>query len=183
MLQQAAAEPVGAQVFAYYVRDPQRYGVVEFDKTGAVISIEEKPSRPKSHYVIVGLYFFDSQVCDIAGRITPSARGELEITSVIQAYLDQDRLRVGRLSRGIAWLDTGTPESMLQAADFVQTIESRQGQKIACPEEVALHMGFVEPAAVEQSFADHQSDYAEYVRRVVREQLVEGPLAEVSSEC
>jgi len=171
MLQRAAARPSGATIFAYYVRDPQRYGVVEFDRQNNVLSIEEKPARPKSHYAIVGLYFFDEQVCDIAAGVKPSARGELEITSVIQAYLYENNLRVARFGRGVAWLDTGTPESMLQAADFVQTIESRQGQKIACPEEVALHMGLIEPDAIRRMFADDRSDYGEYVRHVAEERI------------
>jgi len=171
MLQEAAARTTGATIFAYYVRDPERYGVVEFDRQDNVLSIEEKPARPKSNYAIVGLYFFDKQVCDIAARVKPSGRRELEITSVIQAYLDQSNLRVSRFGRGVAWLDTGTPGSMLQAADFVQTIESRQGQKIACPEEVALHMGFTEPATILNMFADDRSEYAEYVRRVAEERI------------
>jgi glucose-1-phosphate thymidylyltransferase len=169
MLQRAAAEPSGSTVFAYYVRDPERYGVVEFDRQDNVLSIEEKPARPKSHYAIVGVYFFDSDVCDIAAEVKPSARGELEITSVIGAYLDRQNLRVMKMGRGIAWLDTGTAESMLQAADFVQTIESRQGQKIACPEEVALHMGFIDPATLSATLADDHSEYAGYVRRVIKE--------------
>jgi len=170
-LQKAARKPEGATVFAYYVRDPERYGVVEFDKNGRVLSIEEKPRRPKSHFAIVGLYFFDGDVCGIAERVQPSARGELEITSVMQVYLERGTLHADRLGRGVAWLDTGTPESMLQAADFVQTIESRQGQKIACPEEVALHMGFVEPDDVRRMFADDRSDYGEYVRHVADERI------------
>jgi len=173
MLQEAAARTTGATIFAYYVRDPERYGVVEFDRQDNVLSIEEKPARPKSNYAIVGLYFFDKQVCDIAARVKPSGRRELEITSVIQAYLDQSNLRVSRFGRGVAWLDTGTPGSMLQAADFVQTIESRQGQKIACPEEVALHMGFVDPQAIQKLFADDRSEYGQYVRRVAAEFLAE----------
>jgi len=173
MLQEAAARTTGATIFAYYVRDPERYGVVEFDRQDNVLSIEEKPARPKSNYAIVGLYFFDRQVCDIAARVKPSGRRELEITSVIQAYLDQSNLRVSRFGRGVAWLDTGTPGSMLQAADFVQTIESRQGQKIACPEEVALHMGFVDPQAIQKLFADDRSEYGQYVRRVAAEFLAE----------
>ena len=165
-LQKAVQQPNGATILAYYVHDPERYGVVEFDAEGNALSIEEKPAKPKSHYAVVGLYFFDEQIVDIASAVKPSARGELEITEVIRAYLEQGTLRVSRLGRGVAWLDTGTPDSMLQAANFVHTIESRQGRKIACPEEVALHMGFVEPEALRIEFADDRSEYARYVLRV-----------------
>jgi glucose-1-phosphate thymidylyltransferase len=167
MLQRAAARTEGATVFAYYVRDPQQYGVVEFDADGKAISIEEKPAKPKSDYAVVGLYFYDAQITEIAAEIKPSARGELEITDVNKVYLERGALRVEKFGRGTAWLDTGTPESMLQAASFVQTIESRQGLKIACPEEIALHMGFVDRKTMQARFARPKSLYERYVSELL----------------
>jgi len=143
-LRKAVSNETGATIFGYWVRDPERYGVIEFDKAGKVLSIEEKPKKTKSNYAAVGLYFYDSGVVDIASAIKPSARGELEITDLNNAYLNKSSLRVELLGRGIAWLDTGTPESMLQASNFVQTIQQRQGLMIACPEEIAFRLNLID---------------------------------------
>jgi len=143
MLTCAAQQSTGATVFGYQVKDPHRFGIVGFDSTGKVTSIEEKPEQPQSHFAVTGLYFYDNDVINIAKSVKPSDRGELEITSVNQAYLEQDKLRVERLGRGFAWLDTGTHESLLDAAHFVETIETRQGYKIACLEEIAYHQGWL----------------------------------------
>jgi glucose-1-phosphate thymidylyltransferase len=143
-LQKAINQTDGATIFGYWVKDPQRYGVIEFDDSGSVTSIEEKPKHPKSNYAAVGIYFYDSQITDIAKSVKPSARGELEITEVNNLYLKQQKLKVELLGRGTAWLDTGTTDSMLQAANFVQTVEQRQGLMIACPEEIAYNLGFID---------------------------------------
>ncbi len=163
-LQSAAALDTGAIIFGYYVKDPQRYGVVEFDANGIAIGLEEKPTVPKSNYAVTGLYFYDRQVVDIAKTIKPSPRGELEITDVNQIYLTQGQLKVEQLGRGFAWLDTGTPESLLQAAMFVETIEQRQGLKIACIEEIAYRMEFIDREQLHklaQSIA--KSNYGQYI--------------------
>ena len=168
-LQVAAGRDSGATVFAYRVRDPQRYGVVSFDGAGRAISIEEKPARPKSSYAVTGLYFYDNQVLDIAASLEPSARGELEITDVNRIYLQRGALRVELLGRGAAWLDTGTHESLLQAAHFIQTIEARQGLKICCPEEIAYRSGFINAAELERLAAPlAKSGYGDYLLEIVK---------------
>ena len=143
-LKRAAAEDSGATVFGYWVKDPERYGVVAFDEAGKPTSIEEKPKQPKSHWAVTGLYFYDARICDIAAKIQPSARGEYEITDVNRAYLDMGQLKVEKLGRGFAWLDTGTFDSLLQAGEFVRAVEERQGLKIACPEEIAYLQGWID---------------------------------------
>jgi glucose-1-phosphate thymidylyltransferase len=169
MLNRACGHHQGATVFAYPVKDPQRYGVVEFDSQGQVLSLEEKPVQPRSHYAITGLYFYDNQVIDIAGGLKPSARGELEITDVNRVYLNRGQLRVEVFSRGFAWLDTGTTESLIQAANYVETIESRQGLKIACIEEVAYRMGFITANQVKQLADRIPNDYGRYLNAVIQE--------------
>ena len=169
MLDRACGQDQGATVFAYPVKDPQRYGVVEFDSQKQVLSIEEKPVQPRSHYAVTGLYFYDNQVIDIAAGLKPSARGELEITDVNRVYLNRRQLRVEIFSRGFAWLDTGTTESLIQAANYVETIESRQGLKIACIEEVAYHMGFITADQVKQLADRIPNDYGRYLNAVIQE--------------
>jgi len=168
-LRQAAAQETGATVFGYWVNDPERYGVAEFDEQGRVLGIEEKPERPRSNYAVTGLYFYDAQVVDIAASLRPSARGELEITDVNKRYLQQGQLRVKRLGRGVAWLDTGIPTSLLQAANFIETIEHRQGLKIACPEEIAYNAGLIDAAQLSELARPLQkSGYGWYLLEVLR---------------
>lgn len=182
MLKHASSQMSGATVFAYPVKDPERYGVVEFDSMGHVLSIEEKPARPKSNYAVTGLYFYDNQVLDVAASLQPSSRGELEITDVNRVYLERRQLRVEVFSRGFAWLDTGTIESLIQAANYVETIESRQGLKIACIEEVAFRMGFITTSQVELLAQKLPNDYGRYLRELIRENSTlpgqGGPLAQ-----
>ncbi len=168
-LQAASELKTGAIVFGYQVNDPQRYGVMEFDAQGRVTSIEEKPSNPKSNFAVTGLYFYDNQVVDIAGQLQPSARGELEITDINKVYLNQAQLNVQALGRGVAWLDTGTHESLLQASAFVETIEQRQGLKIACIEEVAHRMGYITSDQVIYLSQDLQkNDYGQYLLKIIK---------------
>ena len=169
VLHNAAAREKGATVFAYPVRDPERFGVVEFDASGTALSLEEKPQQPKSHFAVPGLYFYDSEVVDIAGSLKPSARGELEITDLNRVYLDRGDLRVEKLGRGFAWLDTGTPESLLQASSFVQTIQERQGLKVACLEEIALSLGYLTPEQLLETGAGMKSDYGRYIVEMANE--------------
>ncbi len=170
LLAQAGARDTGATVFAYHVHDPERYGVVEFDAARRAISIEEKPKAPKSPYAVTGLYFYDAQVCDIAASIKPSARGELEITEVNAQYLRQGELNVEIMGRGYAWLDTGTHDSLLEAGQFIATIEKRQGLKVACPEEIAYRNGWIDAAQLEALAAPLlKNGYGQYLLQVLRE--------------
>jgi glucose-1-phosphate thymidylyltransferase len=171
ILRRAAAIESGAMIFGYWVRDPERYGVVEFDKSGKVLSIEEKPKRPKSKYAVPGLYFCDNDVVEIAAQLKPSARGELEIVGVINSYLAQEKLRVELLGRGFAWLDTGTHDSLLEAGTFVEMIEKRQGLKIACVEEVAYRMGYIGAGQL-ATLAEpmRKNGYGQYLLQVVEEE-------------
>jgi glucose-1-phosphate thymidylyltransferase len=172
LLRAAAARAQGATVFAYRVRDPERYGVVELDKGGKAVSLEEKPRQPRSPYAVTGLYFYDNRVLEIAAALEPSARGELEITDVNLSYLRQGRLHVDVLGRGTAWLDTGTHESLLQAAEFIAAVENRQGLKVACLEEIALRQGWRSADQVaEQARALGKTEYADYLLRLVESEL------------
>ena len=168
LLRDAAAREIGATVFAYQVRDPQRYGVVGFDERGTAISLEEKPAAPKSSYAVTGLYFYDNLVVDIASRLKPSARGELEITDTNRAYLERGLLHVEKLGRGTAWLDTGTHESLMQASSFIQAIEERQGLMIACIEEIAFRMGYIAAADLARLARGMESSaYGQYLLRLL----------------
>jgi glucose-1-phosphate thymidylyltransferase len=169
LLEESMKRTQGGTVFAYYVQDPERYGVVEFDKSGKAIDIEEKPKAPKSSYAVTGLYFYDSQVVDIAKSIKPSPRGELEITDVNKAYLDRGQLQVEKMGRGYAWLDTGTHSAMLDAANFVRTVEQRQNLKISCPEEIALRKNMIDVAQFEKLLSHFKpNDYRSYLEMVLR---------------
>ncbi len=176
-LRRAAARPEGATIFTYTVRDPERYGVVAFDGAGRPVDIVEKPARPPSHQAVTGLYFYDEEVVGLAEGLRPSARGELEITDLNRAYLERGRLHVERLGRGIAWLDTGTHASLLQAAQFIETVESRQGLKICCPEEVAWRMGYIDDAQLERLARPLcANSYGRYLLRLLEEgNRAEGP--------
>jgi glucose-1-phosphate thymidylyltransferase len=169
-VRRAAARDFGATVFAYHVTDPERYGVVEFDSGNRALSIEEKPSAPKSSYAVTGLYFYDKQVCDIAASIKPSARGELEITTVNAYYLKQQQLSVEVMGRGYAWLDTGTHDSLLEAGHFIATLEKRQGLKVSCPEEIAYRAGWIDAAVLEKLAQPLlKNGYGRYLMQVLRE--------------
>ena len=165
LLGNAVRKTEGASVFAYHVNDPERYGVVEFDRDMRALSIEEKPKQPRSNWAVTGLYFYDRQVVEIAARLKPSARGELEITDVNRAYLEREQLSVEIMGRGYAWLDTGTPDSLIEAAEFVRTLEKRQGFKIACPEEIAFDRGFIDAKQLEALASKYgNSNYGAYLR-------------------
>jgi glucose-1-phosphate thymidylyltransferase len=170
LLASAASRSVGATVFAYRVADPERYGVVAFDRAGKATSIEEKPGKPKSNFAVTGLYFYDEQVVDVASKIRPSPRGELEITDINRIYLERDQLAVEHMGRGFTWLDTGTPDNLLQAAEFVSTLERRQGFRIACPEEVAFNQKYIDRDQLERLGTSlGKSDYARYIRDLASE--------------
>ena len=172
MAQKAAQRTNGATVFAYPVHDPERYGVVEFNAAGQAVSLEEKPTKPKSRYAVTGLYFYDNRVVDIAKNMKPSARGELEITDVNRQYLEWDDLQVEVMGRGMAWLDTGTHDSLIEAGSFIQTIEKRQGLKIACPEEIAYRMGFINATELEAMANKYaKNGYGAYLKQVLTEQV------------
>ncbi|HEX2181391.1 MAG TPA: glucose-1-phosphate thymidylyltransferase RfbA [Rubrobacteraceae bacterium] len=169
LLKRAVGRETGATVFGYYVRDPERYGVVEFDGRGTVLSIEEKPVKPRSHYAVTGLYFYDNQILDIAANLAPSGRGELEITDANLAYLHRDQLRVEVMGRGMAWLDAGTHESLLQSANFIETLELRQGLKIGSPEEIAYRQGYIDAEQLERlAHPMSKNSYGQYLLELLR---------------
>ncbi|WP_382163226.1 glucose-1-phosphate thymidylyltransferase RfbA [Hydrogenophaga sp. ANAO-22] len=173
LLAEADRQTTGATVFAYHVTDPERFGVVSFNRQGKTISIEEKPAKPQSNYAVTGLYFYDNQVVDIAKAVKPSARGELEITAVNQAYLDQGQLNVQIMKRGYAWLDTGTHDSLLDAGQFIATLENRQGLKIACPEEIAWRQGWIDDSALESLARSlSKTGYGQYLLRVLNDSVM-----------
>ena len=173
LLRSASEEPAGATVFAYHVQDPERYGVVEFDDGRTAISIEEKPLKPKSNYAVTGLYFYDNKVCDIAASIKPSPRGELEITDVNRVYLEQNKLKVEVMGRGMAWLDTGTHDSLLEAGQFIATIEKRQGLKVACPEEIAYRKGYITAEQVRKLAEPlKKNNYGQYLLQILEDKVV-----------
>jgi glucose-1-phosphate thymidylyltransferase len=170
-LREAARRTSGARIFAYPVHDPERYGVVEFDEAGRALSLEEKPTRPKSRYAVTGLYFYDNQVVEIAESLKPSARGELEITDVNKTYLERGQLEVMVMGRGMAWLDTGTHESLMDAALYIQAIEKRQGLMVACPEEIAYRSGYITPEQLESTGRSMKNGYGEYLLQLLRERV------------
>ncbi|KQN79301.1 glucose-1-phosphate thymidylyltransferase [Duganella sp. Leaf61] len=173
LLRSASEEPAGATVFAYHVQDPERYGVVEFDDGRTAISIEEKPLKPKSNYAVTGLYFYDNKVCDIAASIKPSPRGELEITDVNRVYLEQNKLKVEVMGRGMAWLDTGTHDSLLEAGQFIATIEKRQGLKVACPEEIAYRKGYITAEQVRKLAEPlKKNNYGQYLLQILEDKVI-----------
>jgi glucose-1-phosphate thymidylyltransferase len=173
LLRHATEQTSGATVFAYHVQDPERYGVVEFDAHRRAVSIEEKPKQPKSNYAVTGLYFYDNQVCDIAASIQPSARGELEITDVNRVYLERQQLNVELMGRGMAWLDTGTHESLLDASQFIATIERRQGLKVACPEEIAYRKGYIDAAQLRKLAEPlKKNQYGQYLLQILEDKVV-----------
>lgn len=171
-LERAVAQPTGATVFAYHVNDPERYGVVSFDAAGRATSLEEKPEHPKSNYAVTGLYFYDDRICDIAAGLRPSQRGELEITDANRVYLNEGNLTVEIMGRGYAWLDTGTHESLIEASNFIETIEHRQGLKVACPEEIAYRKGFIDAAQLQKLAAPlAKNGYGKYLQRILTDEV------------